>query len=354
MKAVVKKMGELGVVLKDVDYIEGSGILIKTNYTGICGTDREIANNELEFVRTESGDELIIGHEAIGTVQDPGSSTLFKKGDLVVPMVRRPGHCRMCTLGRQDYCADGDFVEAGIRGKNGFMREYFRDDERFLIKVNDQDLRMLGVLTEPMKNVMKIKEVFYNLSNRIPWYCNDSTYSCKNLYIYGTGTEAMLISFVFYSMGFKIFMVNRHPVSDMILRIAKSTESTILNSSETGYEEFLKRNPPDLIIDAVGSTDILREGARFISNNGIVILFGTSGQIMSRNEDITGYLVDKNVSLAGSVDGSKENYREAIEFISSYRNKFPFSEMITGIGSPSEIEKINKKESEEIKYIIKW
>jgi Threonine dehydrogenase and related Zn-dependent dehydrogenases len=75
---------------------------------------------------------------------------------------------------------------------------------------------------------------------------------------------------------------------------------------------------------------------------------------MEKNEDITGYIVDKNISIAGSVDGSKENYREAIEFISSNKNRFPFKDLITGIGSPENIDKIAKKDKNEIKYIIKW
>lgn len=354
LKAIVKKIGQNGVVLTDTDYMETNGIIVKTKYNGICGTDREIANNKLPFIRPELGNELIIGHEAIGIVEDPENSTVFKKGDIVVPMVRRPGKCRMCLIGRQDYCVDGDFVEAGIRGKNGFMRERFREDERFLLKVPDSELEFLGVLTEPLKNVMKIKEIFNFLSSRIPWYCGDSTYSCKNIYIYGTGTESILISFVFSTLGFNIYLVNRHPISEKVMRLIESSGSSFLNSSDPAYYDFLRRNKPDLVIDAVGSTEILREAVSNISNNGIIILFGTSGQIIQKNEDLTGYIVDKNISVAGSVDGSKENYREAIEFLSSYKNKFPFKDMITGIGTPENVDKINQKGGDEIKYIIKW
>ena len=76
--------------------------------------------------------------------------------DLSVPMVRRPGSCRMCRLGRQDYCEDGKFVEAGIRGKNGFMRDEFTEDPCFLVRVENKSIQDLAVLTEPLKNVMKM------------------------------------------------------------------------------------------------------------------------------------------------------------------------------------------------------
>lgn len=354
MKAIVKKIGQKGVFVKDTDFIENLGVTIRTLYTGVCGTDREIANDALPFIRAENGNELIIGHEAIGIVEDPGDSDQFKKGDLVVPMVRRPGKCQLCKIGHQDYCIDGDFVEAGIRGKNGFMREKFRDDEKFLLKVKDKEIQEIGVLTEPTKNVMKIMETFKFLSSRVPWYCGDSTFSCKNLYIYGTGSEALLISFVFSTLGFNIFLVNRHPVSDKIQSIINGIGASFLDSSSEDYENKLSRNRPDVIIDAVGSSEILRKSVEKINNNGIIILFGTSGQLMEKNEDITGYIVDKNISIAGSVDGSKENYREAIEFISSNKNRFPFKDLISGIGSPENIDKIAKKDKDEIKYIIKW
>ncbi len=354
MKAIVKRIGHKGVFLKDIDFMENSGITVKTLYTGVCGTDREIANDMLPFIRAENGDELIIGHEAIGTVEDPGDSYLFKKGDLVVPMVRRPGKCQLCQIGHQDYCIDGDFVEAGIRGKNGFMRERFRENEKFLLKVEDKSIEEIGVLTEPTKNVMKIMETFRFLSSRIPWYCKDSTLSCKNLYIFGTGSEALLISFVFSTLGFNIFLVNRHPISDKIQSIIDSVGANFLDSSTQIYENKLSEYRPDVIIDAVGSSEILRKSVEKINNNGIIILFGTSGQLMEKNQDITGYIVDKNLTIAGSVDGSKENYREAIEFITSNKNRFPFRDLITGIGSPESIDKITKKDRDEIKYIIKW
>ena len=80
-------------------------VKIRSLEVGICGTDKEICH----FVYgspPEGFEYLVIGHESLGEVVEVGSRVRhFKKGDLVVPSVRRPcphPHCRSCREDRQD------------------------------------------------------------------------------------------------------------------------------------------------------------------------------------------------------------------------------------------------------------
>lgn len=255
MKALLVKPGKEGIELKYLDIREENMIKVRTLFTGICGTDREIVNNVLKFVRAEKGEYLVLGHEGLGIVEQSIEGSKLKEGDLVVPMVRRPGKCIMCRIGRQDYCIDGDFVEAGIRGKDGFMREYFYDREEFLIKVS-KEIQDIAVLVEPTKNVMKIKEVFDFLKNRVVWHCEDSTYSCKGAWVFGTGTEGLLISSVFKSLGFNVTIVNVHPLDERIMKFLDKNRISFFNSSKDDWNKALKDNPMDLAIDAAGTTDV--------------------------------------------------------------------------------------------------
>ncbi|MEL9914432.1 MAG: alcohol dehydrogenase catalytic domain-containing protein [Thermoplasmatales archaeon] len=354
MRAIITYPPSGGVKLMDVPLERKKGVLVKTLFTGICGTDKELVLGKLSFARPESGNFLILGHESVGRVVDSGESTALKPGDLVVPMVRRPGGCRMCRLGRQDYCEDGDFVEAGIRGKNGFMRDEFYDDESFLLKVDEQSISELSVLTEPLKNVMKIKEVFNFLSSRIPWRCDDSTLSCKNIYVFGTGTEGILISIVFKVLGMNVIAVNRHPLDENVMSILESNGIEYLDTSSESLATRAKREKMDAAIDAAGSMDILKDISDNIVNNGIAILFGTSGQLPSSRYDVLEGIVDKNVLLAGSVDGAKVHYREAIEFLENYGKRMGLDRMITGRYRPEEIDIFQRKERGEIKKVIEW
>lgn len=354
MKAILTSPPNGGVEISDIPLNEEKGVRLRTLRTGICGTDKEIVEGRLSFARPESGTKLVLGHEALVKVEDPGHSQVLREGDIVVPMVRRPGKCRICQLGRQDYCEDGDFVEAGIRGKDGFMREEFYDSEKFLVRVNDKSITDLAVLTEPLKNVMKMVEIFNFQRGRIPTYCDDSTLNCKNLYVFGTGTEGLLISAVFSSLGLNVIAVNRHPPDETVARFLDLNGVDYLDTSKESISYHSKKKSMDFAIDAVGGMDIMRDISKNISNNGISILFGTSGQLPTSNYEFITELVDKNVAVVGSVDGAKVNYEEAIEFISNYGRKRGLDKLITGIYNPEETDIFTSKEKGEIKKIINW
>ncbi len=354
MRAITTMPPKGGVELSDIDLGSQVGIKIRTYRTGICGTDKEIVEGRLKFARPESGNSLILGHEAVGIVEEPDGSSDFKEGDIVVPMVRRPGSCRMCQLGRQDYCEDGDFVEAGIRGKNGFMRDEFTDYPRFLVRVGSRSVLDLAVLTEPLKNVMKMKEIFQFLRMRLPWYCEDSTLSCKNMYVFGTGTEGLLISSVFKSIGMNVVEVNRHPLGENVMDYLDYNKIDYLDTSNESLENKVKDVPMDAAIDAVGAMDVLKEITDNIRNNGIAIMFGTSGQLPSSTYEVLENIVDRNIVVVGSVDGAKEHYAEAIRFIESHGASLQMGRLITGTYKPEDLKVFTEKEKQEIKKVIAW
>ena len=65
-------------------------VKIRSLEVGICGTDKEICH--FVYGSPPAGfDYLVIGHESLGEVMEVGSEVRhLKKGDLVVPSVRRP------------------------------------------------------------------------------------------------------------------------------------------------------------------------------------------------------------------------------------------------------------------------
>ncbi|MGC8662825.1 MAG: glucose 1-dehydrogenase [Thermoplasmata archaeon] len=353
MKALVVKPGNVGVQLKNVDLKVENKIKIKTLYNGICGTDREIVNNKLPFTRPEKGEELILGHEALGVIEEVPENSNFKVGDVVAPMVRRPGNCLLCKIGRQDYCTDGNFVEAGIRGRDGFMREYFYEDEEFLISV-DKEIGEIGALVEPTKNVMKMVEVFNHLKGRTIWDCADSTLNCKGAWVFGTGSEGVLSSLVFKSIGFEVTIVNRHPLPENIMEIIKKNGIKFFDSSTNMWNEGIRENPMDLAIDAAGSADVFIQAIENINYNGIIIMFGTAGTGKIDNGTFITKIVDKNLTIAGVEDGSKNHYIQAAKFLSEYGRKYSMDDLITAKIKPEETWIFNEKPKDEIKSIIDW
>ena len=72
---------------------------------------------------------LVLGHESLGRVIDPGLAKGFK-GDLVVGIVRRPDPmpCSNCAVGEWDMCRNGQYTERGIKEIDGYMSERWRSN----------------------------------------------------------------------------------------------------------------------------------------------------------------------------------------------------------------------------------
>ena len=102
--------GQAGTArLEDIpepDPARGS-VLVKALAVDVCGTDVEIASGR--YGCPPPGREwLVLGHESIGRVVDPGPSG-FSIGDLVVGIVRRPDAvpCPNRAVGKLDMCSNG-------------------------------------------------------------------------------------------------------------------------------------------------------------------------------------------------------------------------------------------------------
>ncbi len=337
--------------------IEDEGnIRVQTLYTGICGTDRGMVAGHLDFTYNPEGQSFtVLGHEALGRIMDPGSSTAFKKGDLVVPVVRRPGDCINCRIGRPDNCSDGKKHEAGITGKNGFMRKSFVDSEEFLVKVPDSSMLDYAVLTEPMKNVMKAMEVFGTVSRRAIISSDDSTFEGMRCVVIGTGPEAFLYAMSFSDLGFSTIITNRHPIDDNRMKILSYFHITFVDYSK---DDSLIGDNINVIVDTSGDPGTIFRFFRRLSYNGIALLFGTNSNAPATGVDGRDIdrMIERNLTLVGTVDAAKIHYVQALEKLSRWGNmpNSPLKNLITGIYKPSDTGIFTERNPNEIKAVIKW
>jgi threonine dehydrogenase-like Zn-dependent dehydrogenase len=270
-------------------------------------------------------------------------------------MVRRPGDCANCKAGRQDYCMDGHFVEAGIRGKDGFMRELFYEDPRFLIKVDRPENAQTCVLSEPTKNIMKILESVTMVSKRQLWDLSGGLKG-KGVWIYGTGAEGLLAAAVFTDAGAKVMVVNRRDTTDAERNVVDTMGCGFFNSLTGDWKAAAASVPMDLVIDAVGLPEILELSAMRINRNGLIVLFGTGGQ--NSASQLQGAkiieLVDKNAAVVGCEDGARQHYEQAVAFIEKNRARYGLDTLITNHCRNDDLTIIESKASGEIKGVIDW
>ena len=110
-------------------------MLVRALALGICGTDREIIAGDYGWAPPGS-ERLIIGHESLGRGRGGAAGCGFKRGDLVVGIVRRPDPvpCPACAADEWDMCRNGLYTERGIKQRNGYGSEHFRVEPDFLIQ----------------------------------------------------------------------------------------------------------------------------------------------------------------------------------------------------------------------------
>jgi len=147
----------------------GGSVLVEAVAVGVCGTDVEIVNGKYGWA-PRGLTRLVLGHESLGRVLDPGPSGVLQPGDLVVGIVRRPDPvpCPSCAVGEWDMCRNGQYAERGIKEIDGFMSERWRIEPEYAMKI-DGSLGLLGVLLEPTTVVAKAWEQVVMVGQRSFW-----------------------------------------------------------------------------------------------------------------------------------------------------------------------------------------
>ncbi len=128
-------------ILADTDAI------VRVDAVTICGTDLHILKGDVPAVT----DGRILGHEAVGTVDEVGSGVKnLKPGDKVlVSCITACGSCRFCREGRYGQCLGGGGWILGhkIDGTQAeYVRVPFADNSTYPAPagVSDEDLLMLA------------------------------------------------------------------------------------------------------------------------------------------------------------------------------------------------------------------
>jgi alcohol dehydrogenase len=125
MKALVYHgPGERGWdTVDDPRILDPTDAVVRIDTSTICGTDLHILKGDVP----ETTPGTVLGHEAVGTVQEvgPGVSTIAPGDRVLMSCVSSCGHCRFCKEARYGQCVGGG---GWIFGHliNGLQAEYAR------------------------------------------------------------------------------------------------------------------------------------------------------------------------------------------------------------------------------------
>lgn len=363
MKCLIVNPPEKGVEIKDIEIEKPTDKVLKIKIleNGICGTDREIVNGLMATSRPPVNvNYMVLGHEAVGQALEDGK--FIHKGDLVMPVNRRGcNKCLNCLTGRPDFCETGEFVEAGISGLHGFMREFLYEKEENLILV-PKGIEDVAILAQPLSDLEKSLSEILTIQGRMIWTCPEGTYICRKALIIGSGTIGILTSMLLRSNGFQVYVVNRRDATDKEARIFEGIGAHYANIGED-LEVLKTMNLSfDLIFDASGSdAELLSKSIRLVKNNGIIGLFGfpSKGTASISHKDLQ-TVVFKSLIVVGLINGQRPHFERAMQRLAEWKSVWPdvVKELITGtisIGdSNSVISALQMKKKGEIKVKITW
>jgi threonine dehydrogenase-like Zn-dependent dehydrogenase len=272
----------------------------------------------------------------LGEIVEAGAEVgAFRRGDLVIPMVRRPcphDHCVACRAGRQDFCYTGDFTERGIKQTHGYMGEFIVDDEAFMVQV-PRDLRDVAVLVEPLTIAEKALLQIRDVQNRLPWTCPIKSaalgieHHCHRAVVLGAGPVGLLGAMAMRAAGFQTWVYSRETAPNRKADICAMIGATYVSSSETSVMELAaKVGNIDLVYEAVGASSLAFDVLRLLGTNGVFVMTGVPGlrePIRVDTDLIMRNMVLKNQVLLGTVNAGRDAFEAAIRDLAVFKQRWP-------------------------------
>jgi threonine dehydrogenase-like Zn-dependent dehydrogenase len=317
-------------------------VRIKSLEVGICGTDKEICSF-VYGLPPEGFEYLVIGHESLGEVVEVGSEVRgYKKGDLVVPSVRRPcphPGCQQCKEGRQDFCSTGDFTERGIKMRHGYMTEFYVEHENYLNSV-PHNLRDVAVLVEPLTVAEKGIAQVWQIQKRLPWVHPNAPKEAQGAglraVVLGAGPVGILGAMTLVRHGFETYVYSRskkpNPKSDLV----ESFGARYISSESESIDALTERvGNIDLVYEAVGVSKISFRVLKALGMNGVFVFTGIPAPklpIEMEADIIMRNMVLKNQVAVGTVNADRQAFEDAIADLGIFMKRWPsaLKSLITG------------------------
>ena len=273
--AIINAPGELELTQLPDPKIDDKEVLIQVDSCGICGSDVKIYKGEwtIPFPR-------VIGHEFSGKVVEVGGQvTKFKPGDRVtVDPNEACGECEYCRNDRPHFCPN--MIDHGILVDGGFA-ELAKAGEKAVYHLPDNVSFVQGSFTELLSCcVQGINRAQIKLGERVA--------------VFGGGPAGQLLHQLARLAGAAtVTLLTRSPGKRELANKLGASES--FNPREVDLQdcEF------DVVIDAVGSAQVIEDAMTCLAKRGRLIIFGQAAEGEHARIDLFNLLINE-VSLIPS------------------------------------------------------
>jgi glucose 1-dehydrogenase len=345
MQAVTVVPGTAGSArLEDVPEpgAELGSVVVEALAVGVCGTDAEIASGGYGWA--PPGEErLILGHESLGRVVDPGPTGLAV-GEHVAGIVRRPDSlpCPNCAVGEWDMCSNGGYTERGIKQVHGFMSERWRIEPEYVVRV-DKRLGVLGVLLEPTTVVAKAWQQILMIGQRTFW-------DPQTVLVVGAGPIGLLAALIGVQFGREVHVLDRvttGPKPALVQELGAVYHTGAV--AELGLS-------PDIVVECTGVVPLIQQAADAVSPGGIVCLTGVGSPSISTSGQgllLASGAVLRNLVMFGSVNANRRHYYRAAKVLARADRSW-LEQLLTRRVRPDDIDQALARKPDDIKVVMEF
>ncbi|AFZ71338.1 glucose 1-dehydrogenase [Natronobacterium gregoryi] len=354
MKAIAVEpgAGEPALVERPQPEPDDGEALVRTLRVGVDGTDHEVIAGHHGKVPA-GADRLVLGHEAVGVVEDSNGTDL-EDGTLVVPTVRRSP-----TVGSQndyfgrgepDMAPEGEYVERGIVGEHGFMMEYFTSPVEYLVPL-PEEYASLGFLVEPISISEKALEHAFASRSAFDW-------TPESALVLGNGslgllTLAMLAEVVEFE---RTYCLGRRDRPDPTIDIIEELGATYVDSRETPVSEIQDEyEPMDFVYEATGYAKHAVETVDALAPNGVGALLGVpeSWEFEVDGGRLHQEMVLHNKALVGTVNSHRGHFETAIDTL-AHLPDWLTEDLVTGVYDLAEYQKAFETGDDVVKTAVEF
>ncbi len=295
--------------------------LIRITLAGICNTDFEITKGYMGYVG-------ILGHEAVGIVEeinDEDKSLLGKRVVAEISYGCKDPNCSYCAEKLYRHCPNRHTL--GIWRKDGCFAEYMTMPLEVLFEVPDNVTDEQAVFVEPLAAACEITEQLH-------------IKPFEKVVVLGDGKLGLITALTLNAQNIDVILVGKHQ-NKLDIAKAQGVETYLLN-------DFSIEKKYDVVVEATGSISGFETALALTKPRGVLVLKSTIAA--SKEFNLAPIVIDE-ITVLGSRCGQ---FGPALRLLKN--NRIDFSPLISAVYNADEaIEAFEKnKEKDVLKVLLKF
>ena len=294
--------------------------LVRVTLAGVCNTDYEITKGYMGYVG-------VLGHEAVGVVEEVNGEDKSLVGKRVVPEISygcKDTNCPWCAQKLYRHCPNRHTL--GIWRKDGVFAQYFTMPVEVLFEVPKNVSDEQVVFVEPLAAALEINEQLH-------------IKPMDKVVILGDGKLGLITALALNAQNLDVTLVGKHQ-NKLDIAKAQGVKTSLLN-------DFSIEKIYDVVVEATGSVSGFETSLALTKPRATLVLKSTVAA--SKEFNLAPIVIDE-IRVQGSRCGQ---FPPALRMLES--GKIDLTPLISGVYSIDDaIEAFEKnKEKDTLKVLIK-